>query len=116
LIDASNASFFGSVELEGVTLNCVYKPVAGERPLWDFQVGTLAGREVAAFELSDAVGADVVPPTVFRDDGPLGAGMCQQWIDIDTDIDLVGLIDADDDLAGRCLVLRAEDSRGYRWC
>jgi uncharacterized repeat protein (TIGR03843 family) len=113
LIDASNASFFGSVELAGVTLDCVYKPVAGERPLWDFRVGTLAGREVAAFELSDAVGADVVPPTVFRTDGPFGAGMCQQWIDIDSEIELVQLINAADDLAGRRPVVHAEDNRGY---
>ena len=69
---------------------CVYKPVAGERPLWDFPTGTLAGREVAAYAVSRAAGWDVVPPTVLRD-GPFGPGMCQLWIDYDTDVDLIAL-------------------------
>ena len=59
---------------------CVYKPVAGERPLWDFPDGTLAEREVAAYEVSAASGWDIVPPTVYRD-GPAGPGMVQLWID-----------------------------------
>ena len=57
----------------------IYKPVRGERPLWDFPDGTLAGREVATFEVSRAGGWDVVPPTVLRD-GPLGEGSVQLWI------------------------------------
>jgi uncharacterized repeat protein (TIGR03843 family) len=69
---------------------CVYKPIAGERPLWDFPTGTLAGREVAAYVISRAAGWDVVPPTVMRD-GPFGPGMCQLWIDHDTDVDLIAL-------------------------
>jgi uncharacterized repeat protein (TIGR03843 family) len=69
---------------------CVYKPIAGERPLWDFPAGTLAGREVAAYAVSRAAGWNVVPPTVMRD-GPFGPGMCQLWIDHDTDVDLIGL-------------------------
>jgi hypothetical protein len=69
---------------------CVYKPIAGERPLWDFPAGTLAGREVAAYAVSRAAGWDVVPPTVMRD-GPFGPGMCQLWIDYDTGVDLVAL-------------------------
>ena len=69
---------------------CVYKPIAGERPLWDFPMGTLAGREVAAYVVSRAAGWDVVPPTVMRD-GPFGPGMCQLWIDHDTDVDLIAL-------------------------
>ena len=64
---------------------CVYKPVAGERPLWDFPDGTLAGREVAAYEVSEATGWGVVPPTVLRD-GPFGQGMCQLWIDTDPEV------------------------------
>ena len=68
------------VTLDGVRLRCVYKPVAGERPLWDFPDGTLAGREVAAYLLSAATGWDLVPPTVLRD-GPLGPGACQLWIE-----------------------------------
>ena len=70
--------------------HCVYKPIAGERPLWDFPMGTLAGREVAAYVVSRAAGWDVVPPTVMRD-GPFGPGMCQLWIDHDTDMDLIAL-------------------------
>src|SRR5690606_29456764 len=54
------------------------KPVAGERPLWDFPDGTLAGREVASSLVSDALGWDVVPPTILRD-GPHGLGMVQVW-------------------------------------
>ena len=59
--------------------SCVYKPVAGERPLWDFPDGTLAGREVAAYVVSEALGWDVVPPTVLRGDAPAGIGMVQAW-------------------------------------
>jgi len=69
---------------------CVYKPIAGERPLWDFPVGSLAGREVAAYAVSRAAGWGVVPPTVMRD-GPFGPGMCQLWIDHDREVDLIAL-------------------------
>jgi uncharacterized repeat protein (TIGR03843 family) len=72
------------------TVACVYKPIAGERPLWDFPAGTLAGREVAAYAVSRAAGWDVVPPTVMRD-GPFGPGMCQLWIDHDRGLDLIAL-------------------------
>ncbi len=65
-------------------------PIAGERPLWDFPVGSLAGREVAAYAVSRAAGWDVVPPTVMRD-GPFGPGMCQLWIDHDPEVDLIAL-------------------------
>ena len=82
LIDASNATLYCTTTLDGVTMHCVYKPVLGERPLWDFPDGTLAGREVAAYLVSDATGWDLVPPTVLRD-GPFGTGMCQLWVDTD---------------------------------
>ncbi len=78
--EASNAVLYCTVEYEGVTAACVYKPVAGERPLWDFPDGTLAQREVAAYELSEAMGWGLIPPTVLRD-GPYGEGMCQLWIE-----------------------------------
>ncbi|MCD9143435.1 SCO1664 family protein [Streptomyces albireticuli] len=77
---ASNAVLYCTVEYDGVSAACVYKPVAGERPLWDFPDGTLARREVAAYELSEAMGWGLVPPTVLRD-GPYGEGMCQLWIE-----------------------------------
>ena len=79
-----------NVRAQQATVACVYKPIAGERPLWDFPAGTLAGREVAAYAVSRATGWDVVPPTVMRD-GPFGPGMCQLWIDHDTDVDLIAL-------------------------
>jgi uncharacterized repeat protein (TIGR03843 family) len=61
--------------------------VAGERPLWDFPDGTLAEREVAAYEVSAATGWSIVPPTVYRE-GPAGPGMVQLWIDVDESVDL----------------------------
>ncbi|MFF2329375.1 MULTISPECIES: SCO1664 family protein [unclassified Streptomyces] len=77
---ASNAVLYCTVAHEGEEVTCVYKPVAGERPLWDFPDGTLAQREVAAYEISEATGWGLIPPTVLRD-GPYGQGMCQLWID-----------------------------------
>ncbi|MEV0587781.1 SCO1664 family protein [Nonomuraea sp. NPDC050310] len=80
LVEATNMTLYCSITLGGVTAACVYKPVRGERPLWDFPDGTLAAREVAAFEVSRATGWRIVPPTVYRE-GPFGPGMCQLWID-----------------------------------
>jgi uncharacterized repeat protein (TIGR03843 family) len=80
IMPASNATFVG--EIEGVQV--VYKPVAGERPLWDFPDGTLAHREVAAYLVSEQTGWDVVPHTFLRD-GPHGLGMVQEWREPDPD-------------------------------
>ncbi|MFE7753018.1 SCO1664 family protein [Streptomyces sp. NPDC057428] len=77
---ASNAVLYCTVAYEGEERTCVYKPVAGEQPLWDFPDGTLAQREVAAYEISEATGWGLVPPTVLRE-GPYGEGMCQLWIE-----------------------------------
>ena len=90
LIDASNASLYCSATLDNLTAAVVYKPVRGERPLWDFPDGTLAGREVGAYLISQASGWDVVPPTVLRD-GPYGPGMCQLWVEVDESVDLQAL-------------------------
>ncbi|MFE5212712.1 SCO1664 family protein [Streptomyces sp. NPDC056600] len=78
--EASNAALYCTVALDGQEAACVYKPVAGERPLWDFPDGNLARREVAAYEVSEATGWGLVPPTVLRE-GPHGEGMCQLWIE-----------------------------------
>ena len=78
-VDASNATLYCAVTADGVSAACVYKPVAGERPLWDFPDGTLAEREVAAYTVSAATGWGIVPPTVYRV-GPAGPGMVQLWI------------------------------------
>ncbi|GAA0480940.1 SCO1664 family protein [Streptomyces stramineus] len=84
--EASNAVLYCTVEYEGVSAACVYKPIAGERPLWDFPDGTLAQREVAAYELSEAMGWGLVPPTVLRD-GPYGEGMVQLWVEVSEEAD-----------------------------
>ena len=94
LLDASNATLYCAASLDGLTAACVYKPVRGERPLWDFPDGTLAGREVSAYLVSEATGWDVVPPTVLRD-GPFGSGMCQLWVDVDESVDLPELARSD---------------------
>lgn len=73
----SNYTFLTKVRSATTVLDAVYKPQRGERPLWDFPAETLAGREVAAFLVSEALGWDLVPPTVFRPDGPLGPGSLQ---------------------------------------
>ncbi|KAA6216812.1 SCO1664 family protein [Streptomyces filamentosus] len=95
--EASNAVLYCTVAHEGREAACVYKPVAGERPLWDFPDGTLAEREVAAYELSEATGWGLVPPTVLRD-GPYGEGMVQLWIEPDPEARLLAL--TEDEEAG----------------
>jgi uncharacterized repeat protein (TIGR03843 family) len=94
LYDASNATLYCTVSLDGITAACVHKPIVGERPLWDFPDGTLAYREVSAYAVSVAMGWDIVPPTVLRD-GPFGLGMCQLWVDIDDSVDLAALARSD---------------------
>jgi hypothetical protein len=95
LVAASNATLYCEIGRGGLTATCVYKPVRGERPLWDFPDGTLAGREVAAYLVSEATGWNIVPPTVLRD-GPFGEGMVQLWVDGDDTVDLGRLVRTDD--------------------
>jgi len=90
LVDASNATLFGEVLVGEISFSCIYKPVSGERPLWDFPDGTLANREFAAYLISEAMSLNCVPPTLLRE-GPFGIGMVQLWIDIDDEVDLVDL-------------------------
>ncbi|MEU6342503.1 SCO1664 family protein [Streptomyces sp. NPDC046977] len=119
LRDASNAVLYCEIAHEGVTAHCVYKPVAGERPLWDFPDGTLAQREVAAYLVSEATGWGLVPPTVLRD-GPYGEGMCQLWIDTpgedgedaDDGDGLLALVDAEEPAPGWKAVGFAEVGEG----
>jgi len=87
VMPASNATFVG--EIDGARV--VYKPVAGERPLWDFPDGTLAGREVASYAVSEALGWDVVPHTFLRG-GPYGPGMVQLWQEPDEEQVAVDLV------------------------
>ena len=95
LLDASNVTLVGVIRTGTLAGECVYKPVAGERPLWDFPDGTLAGREISAFLVSEATGWQVVPPTVLRE-GPFGPGMVQLWIDGDDDVDLPAFVRRDE--------------------
>lgn len=122
---ASNATLVCDAVLDdGTEMRCVYKPVRGEVPLWDFPDGTLAGREVASYLISEALGWGVVPTTVHRD-GPLGPGMVQRWIDTpdNTDppetaelptphVDLVDLCPSELVPTGYRSILRALDYSG----
>ena len=87
LVDASNATLYAEVTNGEESMSCIYKPIAGERPLWDFPEGALAHREYAAYILSDRLGFNLVPLTILRD-GPYGFGMVQEWIEIDEGVDL----------------------------
>jgi uncharacterized repeat protein (TIGR03843 family) len=119
---ASNATFLGTIG----DVTVVYKPVAGESPLWDFPDGTLADREVAAYLVSEVLGWGVVPRTWLRD-GPLGEGMVQLWKEPDPEQDAVDLVATDEvpddgwrtvlegrDETGRSVTLVHEDSAALR--
>lgn len=95
LIDASNATLLAECSFENEKVKCIYKPVAGERPLWDFPDGNLAQREYAAYLISKHAEFDLVPYTILRD-GPFGIGMVQKWIDIDESVDLASFFSTDD--------------------
>lgn len=82
LANASNATYLTVLSTACGPIECVYKPIRGERPLWDFPTGTLGLREVAAYEVSRLGGFDVVPVTELVD-GPLGPGSLQAWVDVD---------------------------------
>ncbi len=90
ILPASNATFYGRIGDTAV----VYKPVAGERPLWDFPGAVLAHREVATYLLSEATGWNLVPPT-WLGDGPHGTGMLQVWQETDPQQDPVTIVPAD---------------------
>ncbi|GAB3388703.1 SCO1664 family protein [Amycolatopsis echigonensis] len=111
LVDASNVTLFCAIELDGVTGRVVYKPVSGERPLWDFPDGTLAGREVATAMISDACGLGMIPPTVLRD-GPFGPGMVQLWVETDEEAEVVDVCAPDEVPEGWRTVLHAHDRLG----
>ncbi|CAB4530181.1 unannotated protein [freshwater metagenome] len=100
LVDASNATLLCSINEE---IRVIYKPIAGERPLWDFPDGDLASREVAAYYISKVGGFDLVPYTTLRD-GPFGKGSVQHWIDNDESID-IAVYGQSDDLQLRALAL-----------
>lgn len=90
---SSNATFLAEVVDGGDRRSVIYKPERGERPLWDFPIGTLACREQASFEVSEALGWRIVPPTVIRD-GPHGSGMVQEFVEHDPDAHYFTLLEA----------------------
>lgn len=80
-LSGSNYTFLGKLNFNDECTQVVYKPIRGEQPLWDFPHGSLARREVAAYLISEALGWELVPPTILRKDGPLGPGSLQQYIE-----------------------------------
>lgn len=111
---ASNATFLCEATLDSQVVQCVYKPVTGEQPLWDFPDGTLAGREYGAFLISDALGWNVVPHTVIRE-GPAGTGMVQMWVEQPEDPASQAMVDlcpADRVPPGYISILTAYDYAG----
>jgi hypothetical protein len=90
-VDASNATLLATTSAGE---QVVYKPTAGERPLWDFPVETLAAREALTYEVSRALGFDVVPETVLGE-GPYGPGAIQRFVDLDTSFDPVAALAAE---------------------
>lgn len=97
LVDASNATLFAKATLTlDAELEVVYKPIAGERPLWDFPHGNLAQREVAAFKISQWGKFNCVPYTTLRE-GPFGLGAVQEWITSDDSIDIIELAQSQDE-------------------
>jgi hypothetical protein len=104
ITSASNATLYCRIEVDGLAAACVYKPVKGERPLWDFPDGTLAEREMATYLVGVATGWDPVPPTTLRD-GPFGWGMVQLWIAHDESFDVIGAINSGESPALRRMAL-----------
>jgi uncharacterized repeat protein (TIGR03843 family) len=91
----SNYTFLVTVHYEGSDYPAVYKPLRGEQPLWDFPENSLAGREVAAYLVSESLGFHIVPFTTLREDGPYGAGSLQQFIEYDPEYHYFSFTEAD---------------------
>lgn len=108
ILPASNATFLGEIDGREV----VYKPVAGERPLWDFPDGTLADREIAAYLVAVATGWDLVPRTWWGE-GPHGPGMLQEWQEVDPDQEAVTLVPAGAAPGGWLEVMTGLDDRDH---
>jgi uncharacterized repeat protein (TIGR03843 family) len=94
-VSSSNYTFYVLVSRGSQKTFTVYKPIRGERPLWDFPEETLALREVGAFLVSEALGWGIVPPTIYRSDGPYGAGSLQLYIQAEPEVHYFNLSEAD---------------------
>ncbi|MFZ2097222.1 MAG: SCO1664 family protein [Anaerolineales bacterium] len=91
----SNYTFLAEVCINGNKVLSVYKPSRGERPLWDFPASSLARRETAAYVVSEALGWELVPPTVYRKQAPIGPGSLQLYIEHDPELHYFTLDEAD---------------------
>lgn len=91
----SNYTFLAEVSQDGDKVLSVYKPSRGERPLWDFPPASLARREAAAYLVSEALGWELVPPTVYRRKAPIGPGSLQLFIDHDPEVHYFNLSETD---------------------
>jgi uncharacterized repeat protein (TIGR03843 family) len=111
LAEASNLALLAEVATDSGPLRCIYKPVSGERPLWDFPGAALAAREVLTSEVARCFGWDLVPPTSWREEGPFGAGMCQAWVEA-VDDDPVALFPSGRVPDGWCEVAQGRDAHG----
>ena len=112
LWDSSNAAMRVSCSRGGEAVRAVYKPRRGERPLWDFPTGTLGRREVATYLVDRALGWELVPVTVWRDDAPLGPGSLQAWVEVDPERPPVDVVDATALPEGWHVVAEGEGARG----
>ncbi len=116
LLDSSNAALLASCQGDGSAVRVVYKPVRGERPLWDFPTATLGRREVAMRLLDRALGWELVPVTVWRDDAPLGPGSVQAWVDVDEEMPPVAVVESDAVPEGWHSVAEGEGAHGDHVC
>jgi len=116
LLDSSNAALLASCQGHGGAVRVVYKPVRGERPLWDFPTATLGRREVAMGLLDRALGWGLVPATVWRDDAPLGPGSVQAWVDVDEEKPPVAVVESDAVPVGWHSVAEGEGAHGDHVC
>ncbi len=91
----SNYTFLAEVCQNADIVLSVYKPSRGERPLWDFPPASLARREAAAYLVSEALGWELVPPTVYRRKAPIGPGSLQLFIDHDPEVHYFNLGETD---------------------
>jgi uncharacterized repeat protein (TIGR03843 family) len=104
---SSNATFLVNVRCGDEVAQAIYKPIRGERPLWDFEPG-LHRRELAAYRLSEAMGLDLVPPTIIRD-GPHGEGSLQWFVDADHQQHYFTIHESREDLHGALRAVAAFD-------
>ncbi|MFM1966089.1 MAG: hypothetical protein RL134_1814 [Actinomycetota bacterium] len=116
LWDSSNSAMRVECRSGDRHMRAVYKPRRGERPLWDFPTGTLGLREVATYAVDRALGWDLVPVTVWREEAPLGPGSLQVWIDGDPDDAPVDVVDARTLPEGWHVVAEGEGARGDHVC